>query len=168
ELRVQVMASLPRGHERYLYEEMRKLCRVHLHDNRVAASEISPEQLFSEIWLHLFGAVALPNEEANFSFRTQEGWNADPKHDTRVIWLIQEIGGPKGLAHRCEDIRRERWGRALSDGGRRTAQPDDEGEAFGGGEDPLVDQSLQEADARRAWRGMIVALSREFEQEEDA
>jgi hypothetical protein len=168
ELRLQVLRSLPPRHEQYLIKEIRKWCSAYLHANPVAAREISPGQLVSEIWLRLIGAVVLPNEEEMFDFPTRESWSTDPEHDGRVEWLIQQIGGRQALGHRCEDIRREQWGRALSEGGRRAVQPDDDNEVFETGEDPLVDQPLQEADARRAWSGLVIAFSREFGQEEDA
>ena len=168
ELRLHVLRSLPRRHEQYLIQEIRKWSSAYLHDNPVAAREISPGQLVSEIWLRLIGAVVSPNEEEMFDFPTREGWSTDPAYDARVEWLIQQIGGRQALAHRCEDIRREQWGRALPEGGRRPVQPDDDGEVFESGEGPVVDQPLQEADARHAWSGLVLAFNREFGQEEDA
>jgi hypothetical protein len=162
------MHSLPRRHEQYLFEELRKLCVSYLRRNGVATSEISADQLFSEVCLRLVSAAALPNDEAQFPFPTQDDWNDDPERDSRVVWLIKEIGGLRALAHRCEDIRRSRWGRATSEGGRRTIQPDDEDEALEIGEDPVVDQPFHEADARRAWTGLLITVTREFGQEEDA
>jgi hypothetical protein len=169
ELRLCVLHSLPRGHERYLREEILRRCRVHLCEDFAATSEISPEQLLSEVCSKLIGAVVLPNEKEMFDFPTKEGWNSDPKLDSRIEWLIRQIGGTQGLAHRCEDIRRGQWGRTVPEGGRPTVQTDEDDPVFERGENPdVVDQQLQEADARRAWDGLVIALSREFGQEEDA
>jgi len=42
-----------------------------------------------------------------------------PERDGRVVWLIDQIGGSAGIAHRREDILRRRFGRAS----RETAAP---------------------------------------------
>ena len=42
--------SLPQTHQRYLFEEIEKLCRSYLENRRVPASEMSPKELVSEIW----------------------------------------------------------------------------------------------------------------------
>jgi hypothetical protein len=168
ELRLCVLQSLRPLHERYLREEILRRCRVHLRDDPVAASEISPEQLLSEIYAKLIGAVVSPDEEKMFDFPAKECWNADPKLDSRVEWLLLQIGGSKALEHRCEDIRRKQWGRALPGGGRRTVQPDEDNEVFESVANPVVDEQLQEADARCAWSGVVIALTCQFGQEEDA
>ena len=41
ELRLHVLRSLPRRHEQYLIQEIRKWCSAYLHDNPVAARKIS-------------------------------------------------------------------------------------------------------------------------------
>src|SRR5262249_33875012 len=73
-------------------------------------------ELVSEVWAKLIGSITMrdPNngtERSNFPDPSE--WTIDPhENDGRVVWLIREIGGPRALAHRCEDIRRRRWGRA--------------------------------------------------------
>jgi hypothetical protein len=99
------------------------VCRNHLRRRRVPLSEITPEELISEVWQKLLGTVSLPNQEApgNYPGSAAE-WSIDPhrpEFDGRVVWLVQEIGGSESLAHRCL---RQRYGRSLPDGGRRMVQ----------------------------------------------
>jgi hypothetical protein len=55
ELRLRVLGSLPRSHQQYLFEEIRKLCVDYLRNRRVPASEMTPEELLSEVWQKLLG-----------------------------------------------------------------------------------------------------------------
>jgi hypothetical protein len=113
ELRLRVLYSLPAIHQQYLFEKVRSLCSRYLRKERVTTSELTPEELLSEIWLKLLGTVSLDDKMDSF---TPE-WSVDPdvpERDGRVAWLIGEIGGPNALAHRHEDILRQRFGRSQS------------------------------------------------------
>ena len=70
ELRLRVLRSLPQTHQRYLFEEIERLCRSYLQNRRVPASEISPKELVSEIWRKLLGTNA-DNDERVIS------WDSD-------------------------------------------------------------------------------------------
>ena len=59
ELRLRVLHSLPPKHQRYLFEEIRKLCHNFLHSQRVALSEMTSEELLSEVWQKLLGSVSV-------------------------------------------------------------------------------------------------------------
>jgi hypothetical protein len=68
-----------------------------------------PEELLSEVWQKLLGAVSIQSEEGVYSAApdpTQVSIDADaPESDGRVVWLIDQIGGSAGIAHRREDIK---------------------------------------------------------------
>jgi hypothetical protein len=94
-------------------------------------------------------------------------WTVDPQapeRDGRVVWLVQEIGGAGAIAHRHEDIRRERFGRAKPEGGRPIVQPGGEHETAELGADPTQAITLQEKDADRAWRGLLATANNQFQQ----
>jgi hypothetical protein len=120
--------------------------------------------LVSEVWDKLIGRMTMPEEESNFT--DPRDWTIDPhvpENDGRVIWLIREIGGPRALAHRCEDIRRRRWGRATPGGGRPLVQPP---------ELPHVETDPDEgrlgpADAVNIWRGVLITAERTFQPDDD-
>ena len=93
------------------------MCRGYLRNKRVSTSELTPEELFSEIWLKLLGTVSMDETEDKPPIRTE--WSVDPdvpERDGRVEWLIGEIGGSGALAHRHEDILRQRFGRRRPNG----------------------------------------------------
>src|SRR5262249_37053014 len=80
-----------------------------------------------------------------------------------VVWLIREVGGPRALAHRCEDIRRRRWGRATPGMGRPLVQP---------AELPTIETDPDEgglgpADAVNIWRGVLITAERTFQPDDD-
>src|SRR5262249_14367005 len=124
ELRLRVLWSLPQTHQRYLFDEMRELCRLYLRNRRGSATAVTPEELVSEIWQKLLGTVSLgPMNEAPESLPVApREWSIDPhapERDGRIVWLIEEIGGRDALAHRHEDILRQRFGRSSPGRGRR-------------------------------------------------
>ena len=168
ELRLRVLGSLPQTHQRYLFEEIEKLCRSYLENRRVPASEMSPKELVSEIWRKLLGTKSLDNDETiTPGIPTNWSVNANvPERDGRVVWLINEIGGSDAIAHRHEDILRQRYGRSLPGRGRRMVQPGNEDEDFGTEPDPQPGM-LQELDARRVWRGLLVTADLQFERHDD-
>src|SRR5262245_8050961 len=95
-----------------------------------------------------------PDDAADRSnFPDPSDWTIDPQapeNDGRVVWLIREIGGPRALAHRCEDIRRRRWGRATTGVGRPLVQPSE----FADVETDPDEGGLRQADAVNIWRGV--------------
>ncbi len=167
-LRLQVLWSLPEGHQRYLFGEVQKLCRSHLRRQRVPSSEMTPEELVSEIWQKLLGMVSLLDAETSDRFQVNPAeWSVDPhapERDGRVVWLVAEIGGFEALVHRCEDILRQRYGRSLPGGGRRIAQLNNENEI-----DPDLDgaETLDETDARCVWRGLLTTADLVFPRSDD-
>lgn len=102
--------------------------------------------------------------------------DADPSRDGRVSWLIREVGGRQALAHRYEDMRRQRWGR-WDKNGYRTVQPA-ELQSLGGadGDDDILsrladtshpqqvelEHPLHAADIKLAWQGLLAAAERQF------
>jgi hypothetical protein len=106
----------------------------------------------------------------------------DPTRDGRVAWLIQEIGSRRAIAHRYEDMRRQRWGR-WQGSGYRTMQisaligPSAESDAADEVLARHVDGSYvlqaepgdphDAEDIRRVWRGLLALAKREFEPDED-
>jgi hypothetical protein len=144
------------------------LCRAFLRNRRVRTSELKPEELLSEIWQKLLGAVSM-DDDLTPEIATE--WSVDlgaPERDGRVEWLIKEIGGAEAIAHRYEDILRERFGRSLPGGGRRIVQPPGiENEFNEPGSDPDQPDPLQQKDAYRAWRGLLVMADQQFPLDDD-
>jgi hypothetical protein len=129
-------------------------------------SELTPEELLSEVWLKLLGTVSL--DETEFAPATAPEWTVDPQtpeRDGRVVWLVEGIGGPEAIAHRHEDIRRQRFGRAKPEVGRPTVQLEDETVDLG--LDPDQPIRLQQMDAHRSWCGLIAMADQEFERDDD-
>jgi hypothetical protein len=76
ELRLLVLSSLPQTHQQYLFEEIRKLCRDYLRNWRVRASEMTAEELLSEIWHKLLQTVPLHNDERSvFTLADPADWS---------------------------------------------------------------------------------------------
>jgi hypothetical protein len=165
-----VLGTLPQAHQRYVFDEVRGLCRRYLHSKPEDASEISSEELVSEVWAKLIGSITMPgpDEAAERSnFPDPSDWTIDPyipANDGRVVWLIREVGGPLALAHRCEDIRRRRWGRVTSGVGRPLVQPTTELPAI---ETDPDEGGLGPADAINIWRGVLITAQRTFPPDDD-
>ena len=167
ELRLRVLHSLPPKHERYLFEEIRKLCNHFLHSQGVASSEMTPEELLSEVWQKLLGAVSVQSEE-EAPDPAQVSIDPDtPERDGRVVWLINEMGGSAGIAHRREDILRRRFGRASGGNGRPLVQPPSDGEFTEIRSDADATSALEAADGARVWRGLLATAGLEFAQSDD-
>jgi hypothetical protein len=164
ELRLRVLLSLPATHQHYLFEKVRVLCSAYLRKEGVPLSELTSRELLSEVWLKLLGTVSL-DETKEF---TEPEWTVDthPERDGRVVWLVQEIGGAGAIAHRHEDIRRERFGRARPEVGRPIVQPGIEDETDEGS-DPDQPIPLQQEDADRVWRGLLATANKQFPQHDD-
>ena len=169
ELRLRVLRSLPPRHQRYVFEEIRKLCNDFLRSQRVPSSELTPEELLSEIWQKLLGAVSAHADEGSSApYPTQVSIDADaPERDGRVVWLIDEIGGSVAMAHRREDILRRRFGRGASGNGRRLVQPLSDGEFTEIMSEADAPSALEAADGVRIWRGLLATAELEFRQNDD-
>ena len=170
ELRLRILHSLPPRHQRYLFEEIRKLCHHFLHSQRVPSSEMTPEELLSEIWQKLLGAVSVQSDDGASPAPdpAQVSIDADaPERDGRVVWLINEIGGSAGIAHRREDILRRRFGRASGGNGRPLVQPPSDGEFTEIMSDANATSALEAADGARVWRGLLATAGLEFAQSDD-
>jgi hypothetical protein len=169
ELRLRVLLSLPATHQRYLFEKVSVLCSTYLRKEGVPLSELTPRELLSEVWLKLLGTASL-DETEEFTGAAAPEWTLDPQapeRDGRVVWLVQEIGGAGAIAHRHEDIRRERFGRAKPEVGRPIVQPGVEDETAELGSDPNQAITLQQKDADRAWRGLLATANKQFQQRDD-
>jgi len=166
---LRVLWTLPQAHQNFLFHEVRGLCRHYLRSKPEDASEISSEELVSEVWAKLIGSITMPdpNDAAERSnFPDPSDWTIDPQvpeNDGRVIWLIREVGGSRALAHRCEDIRRRRWGRATPGVGRPLVQPSELPDVK---TDP-DEGGLGSADAVNIWRGVLITAERTFRPDDD-
>jgi hypothetical protein len=188
ELRLWVLQSLPQMHLRYLFEEIRNRCRDYLRKKRVPASELTPEELISEVWQKLFGSVALDNDEPQkVPSALPSEWSINPnipEQDGRVVWLINEIGGYEAIGHRCEDVKRQRYGKAVPGRGRRIVQPKDDQQfepeqkryedhtsPYSGKYRPdfpgPFQASLREVDSRLVWSGLLATASLQFQRHDD-
>jgi hypothetical protein len=129
---------------------------------------MTPEELISEVWLKLLGAVSLHHDEAHEVNPSEWTVNpSSPDRDGRVVWLIEEIGGPQGLKHRREDILRQRFGRFRPGAGRPTVQLDDENGPPEIGADPEEWTMLQGTDGARIWRGLLATADLQFPRDDD-
>jgi len=81
---------------------------------------VTPEELVSEVWQKIVATGSLPDDE--WPQQILSLTNPAPERDGRVTWLLGEIGGVAALAHRYEDILRQRHGRMVPGQGRRTVQ----------------------------------------------
>jgi hypothetical protein len=132
---------------------------------------MTPEELLSEIWQKLLGTVSVgPGETIDLCSGdlTQVSIDPDvPERDGRVVWLIEEIGGAMAMAHRREDILRQRFGRSSAGSGRPLVQPHDDGVFAGIVADATAAGALEAADGRRVWRGLLAMIALEFEPDDD-
>jgi hypothetical protein len=171
ELRLRVLRSLPPRHQRYLFEEIRKVCRDFLRNRGVPASEMTPEELLSEIWQKLLGTVSTGSGETvelHSGDLTQVSVDPDvPERDGRVVWLIEQIGGSMAMMHRREDILRRRFGRSSGGSGRPLVQPQDDTVFADIVADEDAARSLEAADQRLVWRGLLAMVELEFEPGDD-
>jgi hypothetical protein len=171
ELRLRVLRSLPPRHQRYLFEEIRKVCREFLRNRGVPSSELTPEELLSEIWQKLLGPVSVgPGATIDLCSGdlTQVSIDADvPGRDGRVVWLIEEIGGAMAMAHRREDILRRRFGRSSAGSGRPLVQPHDDSVFTDIASDVDTATTLDAADGQLVWRGLLAMVALEFEPGDD-
>jgi hypothetical protein len=132
---------------------------------------MTPEELLSETWQKLLGTVSVPGDETPgvSSFDPdQASVDADaPERDGRVVWLIDQIGGPEAMAHRREDILRGRYGRGRAGSGRRMVQPQSDVEFSEIVSDADEPSTLETADVLRVWRGLLATADLQFEQSDD-
>ena len=138
---------------------------------RVPSSEITPEELLSEIWQKLLGSLSVHSEETRDlpSFDVnQASIDADaPERDGRVVWLIDQIGGFEAMAHRREDILRRRFGRGSTGSGRRMVQPVNDHDFAQIVADADTPNGLDAADHLRIWRGLLATADLSFQQGDD-
>jgi hypothetical protein len=163
---LRVLWTLPQAHQNFLFHEICGMCRNCLRSKPEDASEISSEELVSEVWAKLIASITVPNDSEEIGSPNPSDWTIDPQvpeNDGRVIWLIREIGGPRALAHRCEDIRRRRWGRATPGVGRPIVQPPE----FPDIETVPDEGGLGPADAVNIWRGVLITAERTFQPDDD-
>ncbi|PWU08943.1 MAG: hypothetical protein C5B47_04000 [Verrucomicrobia bacterium] len=131
---------------------------------------MTPDELLSEIWQKLLGTVSLGNEQAGELTTLPAEWsiNSDaPERDGRVVWLIREIGGSGAIAHRLEDISRQRHGRFQPGRGRPIVQLGDDDDGAETVSDPDQPNTLDHVDAHRIWRGMLLTANLQFGGEDD-
>ena len=165
ELRLRVLNSLPVLHQRYLFEEIRKRCSRHLRGRSVSASEVTIEEMLSEVWKKLLSSVSVQGEAAGSAFDESSVDLDSPDRDGRVVWLIEEIGGSEAMSHRHEDILRQRHGRSKPNVGRPMVQPDSDKdfERVGTSEPPTEIEEV----ARLAWLGLNRLAERRFRPDDD-
>jgi|SRR5215470_526064 len=209
EARLRVLNSLPPQHRTYFFEEVRRLCATHIASLRLPVSDRKSAtlELLSEVMAKLLGVSSLLAETesgAGAGLTDEEESQAkeqhdeseplpallrrndderDPQRDERVIWLIQQIGGPRALAHRYEDMHRERWGR-WRESGYRSVQISALNTNVGAGTENEEDMLGRYADRSHslheqpedphhageiegAWRGLLALAERKFKPDDD-
>jgi hypothetical protein len=101
---LRVLWTLPQAHQNFLFHEVRGLCRHYLRSKPEDASEISPEELVSEVWEKLIGSITMPdpNDAAERSnFPDPSDWTIDsqvPGSASAVLPRLTSIYG--GLQYR--------------------------------------------------------------------
>jgi hypothetical protein len=160
--RLDILNSLPRGHQDYFFAEIQSLCAKFIGRTSRTGAKIDREseaaELFSEVMAKLLmGGTAV---EATQRWET----NDDPKRDGRVGWLIETVGGSQALSHRHEDIRRRQYGGKWKEDGYRQVQLEQHHvDALSvDADDPLHDE-----DVRRIWRGLLAAAKSDFKSNDD-
>ena len=142
------------------------MCRDFLRNRGVPSSEMTPEELLSEIWQKLLGTVPTGSGDTVELYSndlTQVSIDPDvPERDGRVVWLIEQIGGSMAMAHRREDILRRRFGRASGGSGRPLVQPHDDAMFSDIVSDADAARSLEASDQRRVWRGLLAMVELEL------
>jgi len=68
---LRVLWTLPRAHQAFVFHEICGLCHHYLRSKPEDASEISSEELVSEVWAKLIGSITMPDpndvaERSNF------------------------------------------------------------------------------------------------------
>lgn len=165
ELRLRVLKSLPERHIYHLHMQMLQNCRAYLRQHQDPDSEISAEELLSEIWKKLVGSVSTEQRVPAELLKYVTIDNEDPGRDGRIAWLLESTGGTGALRHRCEDIRRERHGRS-SKGGRPLTQVGEETPEMSVEPDE-IESGLVDADAEVAWQGLLLEATRRFPSGDD-
>jgi hypothetical protein len=147
EVRLRVLWSLPPAHQRYVFEEIRRLSRLYLRNRRVLASEVTPEEFVSEIWQKLLGTVSLNNAPESLPVPPAE-WSIDPlapERDGRVAWLIRTNWRSGRLVPSARGHLRQRFGRSSPERGRRIVQPGiEDGPSDAGSSEPEGGRGLME------------------------
>ena len=168
--RLSVLNSLPRQHQDYFFEVVRKLCAAVVASRGAPGADRESEslELFSEVMAKLLGATATGDAQhaetkGGEEIKPNLTVHKSPQQDGRVAWLVAEIGGRQALAHRLEDIRRRLYGR-WREGSYKVEQLADEHTASLA-VDPI--DPHEDEDNRRAWRGLLAAAKSEFEPNED-
>jgi hypothetical protein len=67
---LRVLWTLPQAHQAFVFHEIRGLCRHYLRSKPEDASEISSEELVSEVWAKLIGSITMPDPNGAI-FQTQ-------------------------------------------------------------------------------------------------
>lgn len=169
--RLRLLTSLPRGHQNYFFEAIRKLCLKHasVGARTVGQADRDSEaaELFSEVMAKLLGATGMEqngNPQPTRALSEELAGHDDPKRDARVAWLIESVGGSQALAHRQEDIRRRRHGGKWRNDGYRHVQLEEEHleNAYIDPDDPHEDD-----DTSRVWLGLLLAAKKQFKPNED-
>lgn len=167
ELRLRVLSSLPQLHQQYLFEEIRKRCSGFLRQRGVTESEVSVEELLSEVWAKLLGSVSIKDERAMSSLVETTHDPRAPDRDGRVIWLIEEIGGGEAISHRLEDLRRQRHGRHRPNVGRRLVQTNGDDDSIDNDGDVAEPPIEIEDDIPLIWIGLVHLAKTRFPPEDD-
>lgn len=169
--RLRILNSLPRQHQAHFFAEVRKLCAIYIASLRIPTADREAEilELFSEVMAKLLGVTgsgAGPKaaESAQEDGSPVMSGHHEPGRDDRVAWLLAEVRGWPALAHRREDIRRQRYGGKWQGEGYRQVQLDEDHV------DNLsvdADEPHHDRDMRRVWRGILVMAKTEFAPTED-
>jgi hypothetical protein len=168
-LALTVLCSLPAQHQQYLFGKIRRMCHEHLHRNFADWSDIVPDALVRQVYTKLIGAIQLPAEDdERVPSSIPKAWrkSESPEQDGRVAWLVDQVASAAALTHRCEEIRKERHGRAVSGGGRRRADPSGD-KPVPGGETQLRTGQLLATDMREIWLGLLATAEQRFPPDSD-
>jgi hypothetical protein len=192
ELRLALWSTLPERHRDEICRQVRRRCEAFVASAGVERSErgAAAASLMSEVIAHLLRAVSVrwdheTMEQLGESEAGPRPWGSgmgtppgpwaargviddeDAGRDGRVLWLLDEIGNRRALAHRFEDLRRRERGGKWDGASYPFVQVEERVlQRLAGQVDP-ADDPLQAEDAVKAWGGLVAMVERQLGPQDD-
>jgi hypothetical protein len=192
ELRLALWSTLPERHRDEVCRQVRRRCEAFVAAAGVERSErgAAAASLMSEVIAHLLRAVSLRWDEETMHHAAESTAPAGPlctssatpaapgpwsdaideqdaARDGRVLWLVNEIGNRRALAHRFEDMRRRERGGKWDGTSYPFVQVEERVlEQLAGHLEP-ADDPRESADAQQAWRGLVAMVAQQLGPQDD-
>jgi hypothetical protein len=194
ELRLALWSTLPERHRDEVCRQVRRRCEAFIAAAGVERSErgAASASLTSEVIAHLLRAVSLRWDEESMHHpgETAAAGGARPApsampaapgpwadagaihaedaaRDGRVLWLLDEIGNRRALAHRFEDMRRRERGGKWDGASYPFVQVEERVLQRLAGHLEPADDPREICDAQQAWRGLVAMVERQLGPQDD-